>query len=135
MTPICLELIAERFAICRFGPDCDRPAWCTGGSLCAWITTTDEATAVCSEDLVSDAVECSRGWRCLQVAGPLDLSLVGILSRLTAALASAQVPVFALSTYDTDYLLVREEALGDAISALRTAGHEVGTGATEPETT
>ena len=65
------------------------------------------------------------GWRCLSVAGPLDFSLVGVLSGLTAALADARVPVFVLSSFDTDHLLVRAHDLDRAVAALRDAGHTV----------
>ncbi len=66
-----------------------------------------------------------RGWRALEVQGPLDLTLTGILASLAQPLADAGVPVFALATVDTDVILVRAERLGDATTALRDAGHEV----------
>ena len=65
------------------------------------------------------------GWRCLQVAGPLAFSEVGVLANLTAILANARVSVFAISTYDTDYLLVRKEQLAGAVEALQLGGHRV----------
>jgi hypothetical protein len=70
-------------------------------------------------------VLAERGWRCLQVAGPLDFSLTGVLASLASCLAEAKVSIFAISTYDTDYLLVQAEDLETAIRALRAAGHEI----------
>jgi hypothetical protein len=65
------------------------------------------------------------GWRCLKVRGPLDFGLTGILAALTSALAAASIPIFALSTYDTDYLMIKTDTLERAIEALRGAGHRV----------
>ncbi len=68
---------------------------------------------------------CQRGWRGLKVAGPLDFALTGVLASLAGPLAEAGVSIFAISTYDTDYLFVREEQLGAAIDALRRAGFAI----------
>jgi hypothetical protein len=67
-----------------------------------------------------------RGWRAICVAGPLDFALVGILASLSTTLASAGVSIFAISTFDTDYILVKEQSLGDACAALAAAGHDIG---------
>jgi len=68
---------------------------------------------------------CEKGWRCLRVEGPLDFSLTGILASLAAPLSAAGISIFAISTYDTDYLLVKEEQLGSAINTLRQYGHHI----------
>ncbi len=119
-------LLAEGgIAVCRLAGGSAPPDWACGGPLMAWIATASEVTVVCAEDRVPDGIQREAGWRCLSVAGPLDLSLVGILSRLTAVLAEARIPVFALSSFDTDHLLVRAEDLDRAVAALRDAGHRV----------
>lgn len=89
------------------------------------IRTLDETTVICEERLIPSGVQAERGFRALKVAGPLDFDAVGILARLSAALAEARVPVFVVSSYDTDYLLVRDAHLGTAADALRRAGHEI----------
>ena len=71
------------------------------------------------------ATAVSRGWIALMVHGPLDFSLTGILASVAVTLAEAGVSIFALSTYDTDYVLVKEETKIRTIAALRAAGHEV----------
>lgn len=86
--------------------------------------TPDELSIVCPELFVPADAVCERGWRALGLEGPLGFSLVGVLATITAPLAEAGVSVFAISTYDTDYVLVREDALESAISTLRWAGHE-----------
>ena len=78
---------------------------------------------MCGADAVPPGVPASRPWRAIRVAGPLDFELTGILSSIAAPLAECGVSIFALSTYDTDYVLVREESLDRAVAALTAAGH------------
>jgi len=70
-------------------------------------------------------VLCEKGWRCLKVDGPLDFSLTGILTSLAAPLSAAGISIFAISTYDTDYLLLKEEQLDSAIRTLQQYGHHI----------
>lgn len=88
--------------------------------------TGSEISLVCRTARVPrSTVAREDGWSLFRVEGPLDFGLVGILSGLTGTLAAAGIPVFAVSTFDTDYLLVRTERLSDTLTALRTAGHRV----------
>jgi uncharacterized protein len=84
--------------------------------------TAAELSVVCREPQVPEGVLADSGWRVFQVEGPLDLALIGVLSRLAAPLAAAGVPIFAISTFDTDYLLVKASDLATAATALRQAG-------------
>jgi hypothetical protein len=123
-----LRVLADRYAVCRLEPAAPPDLGAlAGGELLVLARAPGELSLVCREDLRPPRAPAETGFAALGVCGPLDFSLVGILAGLTAALARAGVSVFAVSTYDTDYLLVREAALDDAISALRTAGYEVGT--------
>lgn len=88
--------------------------------------TIDELSVVCTETSVPPDVLSERGWRALKVQGPLDFSLTGVLAALTAPLAAAAIPIFALSTYQTDYVLVHGRDLTRASEALTEAGHTVG---------
>jgi hypothetical protein len=119
-----LVTLDERFAICRLAADAELPEW-LGGSLVSITRTSDELSLVCAEGSVPASVEAERGWRCLKVEGPLDFELTGILAGLSGALAEAEIPVFAVSTYETDYLLVKADRLDAAAAALRGAGHAV----------
>jgi hypothetical protein len=87
--------------------------------------TADELSIVCSAASVPTAVSAQRGFRCLRVVGPLDFAATGILESLLRPLADAGVSVFVVSTYDTDYVLVRAACLEPAVAALCRAGHEV----------
>jgi len=102
-----LTLLPQILAICRLEHDAPVPSW-TGGEKFVSITRTgDELSVVCSQQRVPDGVTMEGGWRAFKVEGPLEFSLTGILSSLTLPLAEAGIPVFALSTFDTDYLLVK----------------------------
>lgn len=122
-----LDLAGPELAVCRLPADAGLPAWValdTPGPVSV-TRTTEELSLVLPQDRVPDDVPAERGWRAMVVRGPLDFSLVGILAALTAPLARAEVPVFALSTHDTDWLLVREPELESAVAALEAAGHRV----------
>jgi hypothetical protein len=120
-----LLLLAETCAVCRLERKVPPPEWGTQGHFFSLTRTDEELSIVCPEDLVPREVKKEGGWRVLKVEGPLDFSLTGVLASLTAPLASEGISVFALSTYDTDYLLVKEGKLEKAIQALREEGFEI----------
>jgi uncharacterized protein len=120
-----LSLLPDTLAICRLAPDAAVPAWAWTGEPASVTRTRDELSVVCRADAVPDGVPCERGWRCLRVEGPLDFALTGLLAALTAPLAAAGIPVFAVCTYDTDYVMVKADHLERAVEALRGAGHRV----------
>lgn len=111
------------FAIARLDPEAPLPGWVAGGSFVSITRTTDELSVVCREEAVPDGVRCERGWRCLRVAGTLDFSLVGVLSSLLGPLTEAGVSVFVVSSFDTDYILLKQAAFSRAVDVLRRAGH------------
>lgn len=119
-----LEPLDGEQAICRLEPGAAVPAW-TRGELVATVRSGAELTVVCDGGAVPDDVRADRGWRALRVAGPLDLALTGVLAAILAPLAAAEVPIFAVSSFDTDYVLVPAARLEQAIAALRAAGHEI----------
>ena len=122
-----LLLLPDRFAVCRLEPDAAVPDWALSSSvgLRSITRTDDELSIVCGENDVPEGVKCESGWRAMRVAGTLDFSLSGVLASLATPLADAGVSIFAVSTFDTDYLLVRDDDVGRAVHALQAAGHEV----------
>lgn len=118
-------MLDEHLAVCRLEPDAGVPAWATVGGLFSVTRTADELSIVCPEEHVPEGAVCERVWRALKVDGPLDFSLVGVMASLAAPLAENGVGVLAIATYDTDYVLVKEESLDLAVAALRERGHEV----------
>jgi hypothetical protein len=114
-----LEWIHGRYAVCRLDADALVPDWALRSSALISITRTEtELSIIAEEDCVPSDVKAERGFVALRVAGTLDFALVGILARLTGALAEANVPVLAISTYDTDLLLVKAEDAKRAVEAL-----------------
>src|SRR5438105_6081950 len=87
--------------------------------------TVEELSVVCQQEMVPSGTQAEVGWRCLRVAGAMPFTLVGVLASLTGPVAAAGVGVFAVSTFDTDYLLVKEAEFPAAVAALRGAGHSV----------
>ena len=120
-----LSIVPGVFAVCRLNPASPLPSWATTDGFMAIVRTAEKLSIVCAEQAVPAGVTCQRGWRGLKVAGPLDFALTGVLASLAGPLAEAGVSIFAVSTYDTDYLFVREEQLGTAIDALRRAGFAI----------
>jgi hypothetical protein len=120
-----LTVLPDRYCICRFEPDISVPDWAYKSSFFSVTRTPDELSVVCAEALVPGDKSSNKGWKCLKVQGPLDLSETGILSSLALPLARAGVSIFAMSTYDTDYLLVKEDSLIKAIESLDSEGYMV----------
>lgn len=120
-----LDVLPGRLAICRLGPDDPVPMWARGENLWSVTRTVEELSLVCEEESVPETATAERGWRALKVRGPLAFSMVGVLAELARVLAKAQVSIFVLSTFDTDYLLVKEVQLAGAIEALQQDGNQV----------
>lgn len=118
-----LELLPGRFAISRLAPGRPVPKWATREGFHSLTRTPDELSIVCLERNLPVRQNAQRGWRLLRVKGPLEFSLTGILASLTAPLAAAGISIFSISTYDTDYLLVKATTVSRALTALRAAGH------------
>jgi hypothetical protein len=116
--------LAGTFAIVRLSPSAETPGW-PAGELVSITRTRDELSVVCSETAVPHATEADRGWNCLKLEGPIPLTTVGVASEFTTLLAKAGVSVFLISTFDTDYLLIRAETVARAADALRAGGHTV----------
>jgi uncharacterized protein len=120
-----LILLEGELGVARLGPAAPIPDWAARGIFSSITRTAEELSVVCGAGAIPANVQAERGWRCLRVAGRLDFSLTGVLASLAGPLAASDVSIFAVSTYDTDYILVRSQALATALSCLRAAGHQV----------
>lgn len=121
-----LTLLTAPLALCRLDAASPVPEWTARAHGFLSITrTSDELSIVVDESAVPASVQAKRGYRALRVDGVLDLSLIGIVASLAAPLAAAEVPIFPIATYDTDYILVPGSAVTAAITALEGAGHRV----------
>ncbi len=124
-TEVRLALLEEKYAIVRLGPDSELPAWAWKGSFCSVTRTRDELSLVCEQRVVPPGLQAERDRRLLRVAGPLDFSMTSVLSSLTVPLAENRISLFAISTFDTDYLLLAQNDLENGIAALEGAGHSI----------
>ena len=121
-----LVVLPGLLAVCRLPAGCPPPPWRVGDTLTSVTHSADETSIVCDASAVPPGVTVESGWCAIKVAGPLDLGLTGVLLSVAQPLADAGVSIFALSTYDTDYVLVKESALAKAVATLSSAGHRIG---------
>ena len=115
----------ELYAICRLEPDAELPKWASGEKFLTISRTQSELSVVSEEKWVPGETHAERKRRLMQVEGTLPFSLTGVLAAIAGPLAEAEVSIFAVSTYDTDYVLVAENDLEKAIAVLEGAGHAI----------
>lgn len=113
-----LSIVPYKLAVCRLDNDDLIPSWVINRDFFSITRTRDELSIVCPEDRVPDEIKAEKNWRALKVIGPLDFSLVGILASLANALAEEKISIFTISTFDTDYILVKNKNLEKAIEVL-----------------
>jgi hypothetical protein len=120
-----LTVLAETFAVSRLDKRTSVPTWACSGAWWSVTRTDDELSIVCPEAQVPAEVASNQGWKCLKVEGPLDLTLSGVLVSLSEPLAEARISAFSVSTFDTDYLLVKAENLPATVRLLSPAGLQI----------
>lgn len=119
------RMLPGPYAIVRLAPDMTVPSWATKGEFTSVTRTSDELSIVCPAANLPPDVHSSHHWICFKVEGPFPFELTGILLSFIEPLSSHGVPIFAIATYDTDYVLVQEEFVGHALNMLQQAGHEL----------
>lgn len=117
--------IAGSFAICHLAPGYPVPTWALQGSFFSLTSTADEVSAVCPTPQVPLDVQHEAGWSCFKLIGPFPFDATGILASFLQPLAKGAIPIFAVSTFDTDYVLVKDGWVGETLRVLREAGHEL----------
>jgi hypothetical protein len=121
-----LEAIEVRLAVCRLDAGGDVPPWVDRSRAFTSVTrTSDELSVVCAQDDVPEGVPTEGPWRALRVQGPIVMTLIGVVAALANPLADAGISIFAISTFDTDYILVHEPDFEAAVAALTQSGHVV----------
>ncbi|GAP12528.1 uncharacterized conserved protein [Longilinea arvoryzae] len=120
-----ITVLPERYSVCRLAADAEIPAWAMKGPFTSLTRTPDELSLVCSKANLPADLRCEPGWRILRLEGPFAFDQIGVLLGVLAPLAQAGVSVFTLSTYDTDYVFVKEALLARACAALKEAGHDL----------
>ena len=116
---------SEKLGVAKLGPGADLPSWVSSGTLMSVTATANETSVVCSYSAIPKKAKPEGPFTPYEVQGPLDFALTGILSALLSPLAEAEVSVFALSTFDTDWILVPQPKESAAEEAWRRSGHTV----------
>ena len=117
--------MTEALAVCRLDEGDGVAAWAWEGALVSITRARGELSVICASAAVPEHVQAEHGWRAFVVTTPMDFSTTGVAAAITTALAEADVSVLPVATHDTDYFLVREGRLADAIDALLRAGHTI----------
>jgi uncharacterized protein len=126
MSQFTFQLLPESYAVCKLSPNVAIPQWALGATGFLNITkTATELSIVCLQSIVPEGVEMEMDWRVLGIVGTLDFSMVGVLSAISGLLASQSISIFVISTFDTDYLLVKQPQLASTLQSLQQAGHTV----------
>jgi uncharacterized protein len=115
----------KMYAVCRLEPEAAVPAWATGERFLSITRTANELSIVCEEEMVPNDAHGERNRRLMQIEGTLAFTLTGVLASVALPLAKAELSIFAISTYDTDYLLIADEDLQKATEMLEAAGHTI----------
>ena len=124
-TQLTLTVLPVEVSICRLRADQAIPDWAHSQVFSSITRTTDELSIVCFADAVPAHLAAERGWRIMKMGGPFDLSLIGILAGVANVLRASEVSLFVVSTFDTDYVLVKQDRLRAALAALRDDGYHI----------
>lgn len=120
-----MRLLKDKYGVCRLDKNESIPTWAQNGEFFSITKTADELSIVCDEENIPDNKKCEKDWKVLKIEGPLDFSLIGILSSISSILASRGISIFAVSTYDTDYILIKNKDIDKAVESLIEERYEV----------
>ena len=123
--PLKFRRLPDTFAICRLAPHAPLPAAVAGTPFVSITRTAEELSIVCPATQFPQNAKCELPWICFKLEGPFPFSLTGVLASVIDPLAQSGIPIFAISTFDTDYVLVKEESAESALETLLAAGHEL----------
>ena len=120
-----LKLLKETFAVSRLNKNEVIPDWINTSDFYSITKTEDELSIVCSQESVPKDIKHEDDFKALKIEGPLDFSLIGILSKISTILAKSKISIFAISTYDTDYILVKNTDIPRTIEVLSNENYEI----------
>jgi hypothetical protein len=122
-----LSLLKDKYGICSLPATTPIPDWALKESLISITRTKEELTIVCRQDLIPSQIQCDPNWRCFRIDGAFDLNQTGVISSISSPLANAGISIYVISTYNTDYFLVKEENVNQTISVLSSSAHSIKT--------
>ena len=120
-----LKLLKDKYSVCRLNKNDEIPKWIFQEEFFSITKTDEELSVVCLQDKIKENIKCEKDLRILKIEGPLDFSLIGILSRISTLMANNGISIFAISTYDTDYILIKEESINKAIEVLENNNYNI----------
>lgn len=120
-----IQINRDNYAICRLDPNQEIPSWFKLDNFSTVTKTDEELSITCKSEIVPEGINCEKGWNILKILGPLDFSLIGILSKLSTILANNNIGIFVISTFDTDYILIKEENTDKAKQVLNDESYEI----------
>lgn len=120
-----LSVLKGTYGIAQLDPQSSIPPWASQGEFFSITRSTEELSVVCLASAIPESVRSDQGWRIFKIQGPFAFDQVGILNAVTSVFAEKGIGLFAISTYDTDYILVKEDHLDHVIASLMDAGHQV----------
>ena len=120
-----IVIYEKMYAVCQLQPDATVPTWAGGPEFVSITRTAAELSIVCQQDKLPGDVRAEKNRRLMRIEGKLGFELTGVLASVTAPLSKAELSIFAMSTYDTDYLLIADEDLQKAAEMLEAAGHTI----------
>lgn len=120
-----MKVLKGKYGVCRLDNTVLIPDWSSNCEFFSITRTSDELSIVCAQDNIPNDIKCERDWRILKVEGQLDFSLIGIIASISTTLAQKGISIFAISTYDTDYIMLKEKDLESAVNALSYEGNKI----------
>lgn len=122
-TRLTLTVLKDKYAVSKTDHDSGVPDWVKASEFFSITHTADEYSIVCCQDMIPGNIKQEKDWRILKIEGPLDFTMIGILSSISGILAFHRISIFAISTYNTDYIMLKENDLEKAVNALQCEGY------------
>ena len=120
-----LSALKDSYSICKLDPNSDVPGWEQEGDFYSISRTTNELSIICDRRNIPENINCEHNWRVLMIEGPFEFEEIGILNSITKPLAEANISLLTISTFDTDYILIKENYFSEAIKTLESAGQVI----------
>lgn len=120
-----LKLLDETYGVCSLEKDSEISPWIVEGNFLSITKTDEELSIVCEEKNISEGIKYEGGWKILKIEGKLDFALVGILAKISNIMAENNISIFAISTYDTDYILIKLNNINKAVELLKKENYNI----------
>ena len=120
-----IKLLEKTYAVCSLSKDEDISKLIMEGDFLSITKTEDELSLVCEEENISNGIKYEGDWKILKIEGPLDFSLIGIIAKISNIMSENNIPIFVISTYDTDYILIKKKNIHKAIEALKNKNYNI----------